>query len=212
MQQPMASRLPYASADDSDTSGHAPYRSLSDDGDAAIDEVIGEGHDDDGVIYLDDPASIPEARHASVIGGEAPDTGRDSEIRELVAKAIDHTEAALIDVSLAGLRPELIQTYLGLVAELHAMRDGREVSTFARNMTDRRVSRARVDLPTSEAQASYAFTPRQTAVFELLRTGASTRKIAAALNMAEGTVKMHLAAIYRTMRVHSRAEAIAKVR
>lgn len=57
-----------------------------------------------------------------------------------------------------------------------------------------------------------SLTPRQAKVLEQLMTGSSTRKIADALNLAEGTVKIHLAAIYRVVGVHSRAEAISKLK
>ncbi len=58
----------------------------------------------------------------------------------------------------------------------------------------------------------YAFTARQRSVVDCLLTGASTRKIAATLGLAEGTVKIHLAAIFRIVGVHSRAEVIAKLK
>lgn len=53
-------------------------------------------------------------------------------------------------------------------------------------------------------------TGRQREVFEHLLSGKTTNDIAAALQIAEGTVKAHLASIYRTLGVRSRAEAIAK--
>ncbi|KAF0182619.1 MAG: response regulator transcription factor [Hyphomonadaceae bacterium] len=58
----------------------------------------------------------------------------------------------------------------------------------------------------------YSFTARQRSVVDCLLTGASTRKIAADLGLAEGTVKIHLAAIFRIVGVHSRAEVIAKLK
>jgi DNA-binding NarL/FixJ family response regulator len=58
----------------------------------------------------------------------------------------------------------------------------------------------------------YVFTARQRSVVECLLTGASTRKIAAELGLAEGTVKIHLAAIFRIVGVRSRAEVIAKLK
>lgn len=58
----------------------------------------------------------------------------------------------------------------------------------------------------------YAFTNRQRNVVDLLLTGASTRKIAGRLGLAEGTVKIHLAAIYRLLGVNSRAEVIARLK
>lgn len=52
-------------------------------------------------------------------------------------------------------------------------------------------------------------TARQGEVLESLATGASNKEIARKLNLTEGTVKIHLAAIYRVIGVKSRGEAIA---
>jgi DNA-binding NarL/FixJ family response regulator len=52
-------------------------------------------------------------------------------------------------------------------------------------------------------------TARQNEVLEALATGASNKEIARKLNLTEGTVKIHLAAIYRQISVKSRGEAIA---
>jgi DNA-binding NarL/FixJ family response regulator len=54
-------------------------------------------------------------------------------------------------------------------------------------------------------------TERQRAVFELLVEGCSTKTIARRLNLAVGTVKVHLAGIYRVLGANSRLEAVAKV-
>ncbi len=54
-------------------------------------------------------------------------------------------------------------------------------------------------------------TDRQRAVFELLVEGCSTKTIARRLNLAVGTVKVHLAGIYRVLGANSRLEAVAKV-
>jgi DNA-binding NarL/FixJ family response regulator len=55
-------------------------------------------------------------------------------------------------------------------------------------------------------------TVRQKEVLDELLKGRSSKEIARALDIAEGTVKIHLAAIYRTMGVRTRAEAIAKLK
>lgn len=52
-------------------------------------------------------------------------------------------------------------------------------------------------------------TARQAEVLESLESGASNKEIARKLNLTEGTVKIHLAAIYRQIGVKSRGEAIA---
>jgi DNA-binding NarL/FixJ family response regulator len=53
-------------------------------------------------------------------------------------------------------------------------------------------------------------TERQRHVFELLAEGCATKIIARRLDLAVGTVKVHLAAIYRTLGASSRLEALAK--
>ena len=53
-------------------------------------------------------------------------------------------------------------------------------------------------------------TERQRAVFNLLAEGCATKTIARRLDLAVGTVKVHLAAIYRTLGASSRLEALAK--
>jgi DNA-binding NarL/FixJ family response regulator len=56
------------------------------------------------------------------------------------------------------------------------------------------------------------FTDRQRDVFRLLAEGCATKTIARRLDLAVGTVKVHLAAIYRALGAHSRLEALAKAR
>ena len=55
-------------------------------------------------------------------------------------------------------------------------------------------------------------TDRQIEVFRLLSEGCATKTIARRLGLAVGTVKVHLAAIYRVLGAHSRVEALAKAR
>jgi DNA-binding NarL/FixJ family response regulator len=55
-------------------------------------------------------------------------------------------------------------------------------------------------------------TDRQVEVFNLLSEGCATKTIARRLGLAVGTVKVHLAAIYRVLGAHNRVEAIAKAR
>lgn len=63
--------------------------------------------------------------------------------------------------------------------------------------------------PTSATVES--LTTRQRDVLGELVKGKASKEIARALEIAEGTVKIHLAAIYRTLGVRTRAEAIAKL-
>jgi DNA-binding NarL/FixJ family response regulator len=55
-------------------------------------------------------------------------------------------------------------------------------------------------------------TRRQKEVLAELMKGRASKEIARTLDIAEGTVKIHLAAIYRAFGVRTRAEAIAKIK
>ncbi len=55
-----------------------------------------------------------------------------------------------------------------------------------------------------------ALTPRQREVFDLLLAGKSTKEMARALDIAEGTVKIYLAAIFRLLDARNRVEAVTK--
>jgi DNA-binding NarL/FixJ family response regulator len=65
-------------------------------------------------------------------------------------------------------------------------------------------------LPAASATPANArFTKRQLDVLQLLGEGRSTKEIARALELSEGTVKVHLAAIYRSLNARNRTEAVA---
>jgi len=65
--------------------------------------------------------------------------------------------------------------------------------------------------PTARAAApaeTIRLTDRQTEVMALLAEGMSTKEIARELDRGEGTVKIHLAAIYRALNARNRTEAV----
>lgn len=66
--------------------------------------------------------------------------------------------------------------------------------------------------PPPRAAPVEALTPRQKDVLDELLKGMSSKEIARALDIAEGTVKIHLAAIYRALGVSTRAQTIAKLK
>lgn len=57
----------------------------------------------------------------------------------------------------------------------------------------------------------YRFTTAQARVVELLAAGCSNREIAERLGLTEGTVKVHITAIYRTLGVSSRTQALVAI-
>lgn len=54
----------------------------------------------------------------------------------------------------------------------------------------------------------FSLTPGQTRVLELLAQGKTNREIADLLGLSEGTVKVHMSAIFRALNVNSRAQAL----
>lgn len=64
--------------------------------------------------------------------------------------------------------------------------------------------------PLSESAVAppHGLTERQLAVLRLLAQGNSNKRIARALNIAEGTIKIHMAAIFRALNVTNRTEAV----
>ena len=54
----------------------------------------------------------------------------------------------------------------------------------------------------------YGLTSRQMQVLTHLAEGMSNKQIAQAVSLAEGTVKIHVAAVYQVLRVNSRMEAV----
>ena len=63
--------------------------------------------------------------------------------------------------------------------------------------------------PAGEAERLATLTPRQRDVLQLIVAGKSNKEIARALNLGEGTVKVHLAALFRNLGVNNRAAAAA---
>jgi DNA-binding NarL/FixJ family response regulator len=62
--------------------------------------------------------------------------------------------------------------------------------------------------PLVDPEASRTLTPRQHEVLALLVAGKTNWEIAEAMGLSENTVKVHLAAIFRVLGVHSRTEAL----
>ena len=64
--------------------------------------------------------------------------------------------------------------------------------------------------PAPTSLKKIGLTPRQVEVLQLLAEGRSTKDIARRLNLGVGTVKVHLAGVYRALGAQSRMEAVVK--
>lgn len=64
----------------------------------------------------------------------------------------------------------------------------------------------------SDRQNKNGLTTRQMQTLQLLAEGLSNKEISQRMNLAEGTVKIHTAAVYQALRVNSRLEAVSAAR
>ncbi len=64
----------------------------------------------------------------------------------------------------------------------------------------------------SQRASKFGLTPRQLEVLQLIGTGLGNKDISEKLGLAEGTVKIHVAAIYQALHVGTRTEAVATAR
>ena len=62
--------------------------------------------------------------------------------------------------------------------------------------------------PAAAAHESLGLTPRQSDVLNLLLAGKSNKVICRELDLAEGTVKIHVAAVLRALNAANRLEAV----
>ena len=69
----------------------------------------------------------------------------------------------------------------------------------------------RVAIAGSAEPAEFGLTERQAEVLGLMASGKSNRDIAALLGLSEGTVKIHLTAIFKALGVTSRTQAMVVV-
>lgn len=94
-----------------------------------------------------------------------------------------------------------------IAGAIRAILDG---AIFVPPALGRRENIARAE--SSQGGGRDKLTGRQKEVLSELLKGQASKEIARTLDIAEGTVKIHLAAIYRALGVRTRAEAIAKLK
>lgn len=93
-----------------------------------------------------------------------------------------------------------------LVGALRDIVKGKNV--VAQNMTDVLTRMAQGKPTESKADSVFAdLTPRETEILSLLAEGQSNKVIARNLGISDGTVKLHVKAILRKLKIHSRVEA-----
>ncbi|MFT6556753.1 response regulator [Sneathiella sp.] len=92
---------------------------------------------------------------------------------------------------------------------------GKYIPSQAFNLPDTKVAAntgRRSKQVSEQSQATQHLTRRQKNVLELMAQGQSNKEIAAGLNLAESTVKVHITAIFRTLGVSNRTQAVLQAR
>ena len=96
-----------------------------------------------------------------------------------------------------------------IAAAVRSILDGR---IFVPPAIGRREPGSPVSTASPQEFGQEKLTARQKEVLNELLKGHASKEIARTLDIAEGTVKIHLAAIYRALGVRTRAEAIARLK
>lgn len=97
---------------------------------------------------------------------------------------------------------------------LSVLREVLSGNVLSPEVSDNKVFVASHHLPTGDGDAdpsSFGLTDRQAEVLSLMVRGKSNRDIAALLGLSEGTVKIHLTAIFKRLGVSSRTQAMIVV-
>jgi DNA-binding NarL/FixJ family response regulator len=84
------------------------------------------------------------------------------------------------------------------------------VAEFTAAITDVLNAEPSFPAPSSRRPPAIRLTRRQTQLLELIRSGRSSREVAAELQITEGTVNNHIAAILQAFEAGTRAHAVAK--
>ncbi|MGE0596378.1 MAG: response regulator [Hyphomonadaceae bacterium] len=171
--------------------------------DQAIDILTAKGAGD--LILVD-------LRMPGMSGAEALSALRDGFPEAKVAVVSAWEERADIFAALSAGVHGYIPKSLSSSEIAQAVRGILEGRIFVPSAIGRRDGDPQGDENLMRLEAVQKLTGRQRDVLQELLKGQASKEIARSLSIAEGTVKIHLAAIYRAIGVRTRAEAIAKLK
>lgn len=150
--------------------------------------------------------------HVLVIDLRMPGLGSLKQFRQqhpgcrIVAVSESDDRATILDCLSAGASAYLLRDATP-AQFLHALDTTRAGGVYAPDA----LANPTVNVTAAPSVSLPQLTERQRDVFQLLVEGCATKTIARRLDLGVGTVKVHLAAIYRTVGAHSRLEAVAKM-
>ena len=85
-----------------------------------------------------------------------------------------------------------------------------EILQMSTQSSSEKVQKLLKDLSLSQMKSDKVLTPRQTEVINCMAEGLSNKQIAYKLNLSEGTVKIHITLLMRTLEVTNRTAAVRK--
>lgn len=85
-----------------------------------------------------------------------------------------------------------------------------EILQMSENSSSEKVQKLLKDLNQSQVKSDKTLTPRQMDVLRCMAEGLSNKQIAYKLNVSEGTVKIHITLLMRTLEVTNRTAAVRK--
>lgn len=85
-----------------------------------------------------------------------------------------------------------------------------EILQMSENSPSEKVQKLLKDLSQPQIKTDKTLTPRQTEVLRCMAEGLSNKQIAYKLNVSEGTVKIHITLLMRTLEVTNRTAAVRK--
>jgi two-component system nitrate/nitrite response regulator NarL len=136
-------------------------------------------------------------------------------VRGLTTRAVVLATSLTADEALRVLRLGVAGVVLKDMAPDMLKRCIRKVHAGGKWMETHSVGRALdklIERETAAEGAASLVSPRELGVIRMVADGRRNRDIAEALAIAEGTVKVHLHAIFRKLKVHSRGELTAYAR
>lgn len=167
--------------------------------DEALAKLDGGGEWDLAVIDL----MLPDMNGFSLLAVLAK---RFPDVPALVVSALD--DSSSVQRALKGGASGFVPKSSSGEEMLKAVRTILDGGVYVPSVTEAEGSRKR---PGAPVQERFGLTAAQTRVLELLAQGKTNREIADLLGLSEGTVKVHMSAIFRALNVTNRAQALVMV-
>ena len=158
-------------------------------------EVLAKAGDDTDLLLLDlDMPGIGSIKRVEQMCVALPSTA----VVVISGNDASHVIHACLEVGVMGFIPKASSNQV-LISAIQLVLSG-----------DQYVPYAFIKQSSMFGAAPEKVTPRQEEIWKLIAKGQSNKEIARVLDLTEGTVKQHVSALFKTLGIHSRSEAMLK--